>query len=320
MNPSRRKEKRVAIFGASGHIAKGFIKNFLAEGHPFLDLYSRVPGRVRGFLKSLGKMQSPGIRIRSRYAEVNQHSYDVIINCTGPGTLNRPGSDPTLWFTLTEAFDNLAIGYLREVNPETLYISLSSGAVYGRQGSAPADQNSVNRLRVNHLTPEDHYMIARLNAETKHRAFSGLRIVDLRIFNYFSRYIDLEDRYFITDVLNSIRARKPLLTGPANMVRDYAHPDDLFALARLAMGLKKINTAFDVTSVKPANKKEILDYFAREYGLNYRIQDSPGIRSATGAKSLYYSQYKKAAEIGFQPRYSSMDTLRTEAKYILTNP
>ena len=131
------------------------------------------------------------------------------------------------------------------------------------------EEGSVNRLQVNHVIPEDYYGIVRINAEAKHRAHCNLRIIDLRIFSYFSRYINLTDGYFITDVMEAILSNKVLVTNSTNIVRDYLHPEDLFAMVVKCIHAGKINQAYDVNSSCPVAKQEILDYFASEYGLKY---------------------------------------------------
>jgi nucleoside-diphosphate-sugar epimerase len=313
------KAKKIALLGATSHIAKGLICNFLKHTNDSLDLFSRSPDQVKAFLESFEEMDGIRARVRPHYSEFGDQRYDAVINCVGVGTQNHPGADYTAWFTVTEQFDNLAIDYLRRRNPEALYFSLSSGIVYGLECVSAAGRDSLNRLQVNELASKDYYMIARLNAEAKHRAFGRFRIVDLRIFNYFSRYINLGDGYFITDILNRILADEILLTDEMNIVRDYVHPDDLFSLMTKAMVPVHLNTALDVISAKPATKTEILDLFSREYGLRYQIQKSSGSASGTGTKRVYYSEYNKAADLGFLPKFSTVETLRREAAYILRN-
>lgn len=311
------KKQAIAIFGANSHIAKGLINNFNRCGEWELHLYTRSPKALRSFLNAIGKPCGKKWVIHKGYRNLMKFSHDVIINCVGAGTLNKPGADYTDWFTVTESFDNLAIGYLRKCRPDGLYISFSSGAVYGREFSAPAEENTANSIRVNHVAAEDYYAIARLNAEAKHRAFSGLRIVDLRIFSYFSRFIDFTDGYFITDVLDAVLKNKILETGHENIVRDYVHPEDLFSVIKKCIDAETLNAAFDVTSAKPVKKKEILDYFSSEYGLRFRTVRSLSRDSATGSKSQYYSTYHNTTGIGHTPTYRSMDAIVQESKYIL---
>lgn len=308
---------KIAILGATSHIAKGLINNFLRSGEFDLHLYARSSDKVGDFLRAIGQSDGKNYAIHNSYEDFLRGSYDVVINCVGVGTLKKLQGNYTNYFTVTEEYDNLVIRYLRDCRPDALYISFSSGAVYGRGFSAPVDENSVNSIQVNHIAKEYYYSIARLNAETKHRAFSNLNIVDLRLFSYFSRFIDLADGYFITEVLNSILNKKELITDSANIIRDYVHPQDLFLMVMICIKTGKINAAFDVMSVKPVKKKEILDYFAREHGLKYKTDELSGHLSATGAKNVYYSICNNAAAVGYKPEFSSMDTIKQESKHIL---
>jgi nucleoside-diphosphate-sugar epimerase len=230
--------------------------------------------------------------------------------------MNKPGDSYSDYFIVTEKYDNLVIEYLLK-NSNTLYISFSSGAVYGRSFSAPMGVNTANSIQVNSVAAEDYYAIARLNAEAKHRSFKELKIVDLRVFSYFSRFIDLTDKYFITEILNCVINKKIFETDEVNIVRDYVHPDDLFSIVRKCIDAGKINIAFDVNSAKPVEKKEILDYFSLEYDLTYKMDRSLKHNGPTGSKNIYYSNYNNATYIGYKPTFSSMDTIRQESKYIL---
>lgn len=311
------KKSKIAITGSTSHIAKGLINNFLKDNEFSLHLYTRSLEKLRNFLDSIGKSSNNDYVIHEGYSDFLKSSYDVVINCVGVGTLNKLRGNYFQYFTVTEEYDNLVIEYLRSCCPNALYISFSSGAVYGRECSAPVEENTINSIHVNHVTTEDYYTIARLNAEAKHRAFNDLRIVDLRLFSYFSRFIDLTDGYFITEVLDCILNKKVLATDDVNIVRDYVHPEDLFSIIRKCMDAGKLNEAFDVTSSKPVKKREILDYFSSEYGLKYEMNQSLSHVSATGSKNIYYSNYNNAACIGYKPKFSSMDAIKQESKYIL---
>ena len=307
----------IVIMGATSHIAKGLIDKFLRDGDDHMYLFSRSLNKIQQFLDMIGSPGNDAYSVCTDYQAFPSFSYDVIINCVGVETRNKHNCDFTRYFTVTEEFDGLAIGYLQKRNPDALYISFSSGAVYGRGFPSAAEESSVNSLPVNQVVPEDYYGIVRINAEAKHRAHSDLRIIDLRIFSYFSRYINLADGYFITDVMEAILHNKGLVTESTNIVRDYLHPEDLFAMIIKCIHAGKINQAFDVNSSRPVAKQEILDYFSSEYGLKYEKRCFSENASATGAKSKYYSTCNRASQIGYTPRFSSMDALKDEATHIL---
>ncbi len=314
-----RKNKKIAILGAASHIAKGLISNFIKEPIFELHLFVRLCEKkdINAFLKGLTNENGKKCVIHLDYLDFLKGQYDVIINCVGVGTIKKIKGDYTRYFTVTEEYDNLAIKYLKERNPKALYISFSSGTIYGREFLAPANDKAANCIEVNHISQQDYYAIARLNAECKHRAFKDLNIVDLRVFSYFSRYIDLNDGYFITALLKSIRANKIMKTNAGDFMRDYLHPLDLFEAIKKCVNIGKINAALDINSKKPVRKKEIMRYFSNKYGLKAKINKKTPFQSATGQKSFYFSKNLNASQIGYKPKFTSLETIKSEAEFIL---
>lgn len=311
------KKTKIAILGSSSHIAKGLISNFFWSGEYFLHLYARSLYKIYDFLDSMEISTSKNYVVHEDYNDFMSLPYDIVINCVGVGTLNKSQSNYADYFTVNEEYDNLVIEYLRSKNPNALYICFSSGAVYGKNFAAPVVENSLNCIRVNRVAKEDYYSIVKLNSEAKHRAFNNLNIVDLRVFSYFSRFVDLADGYFVTEVIDCVLNKKELLTDSINIVRDYVHPQDLFTMVKKCMAIGEVNEAFDVVSAKPVEKREILDYFVAEYGLKYKIGRSSGHANPTGVKIAYCSQYNNAIDVGYKPVFSSMDVIQEEAKYII---
>lgn len=307
----------VTILGATSHIAKGLIVRFLDRGDVRLSLYARSAGAVGAFLRSVGREPGDHCVIREGYDGFPVDPCDVIINCVGVRAVGKAKVDFCSYFAVTEQFDNMVLNFLRAKSPETLYICFSSGAVYGRSFTVPVDQNSRFSVDVNAIQPEDYYGIARIHSEAKHRAFDRHRIVDLRVFSYFSRYLDLDDGYFLADVLRAIMEKRVLITDADNMVRDYLHPDDLFAAVRKCMDLPYANRSLDLRSARPASKDELLSYFATAYGLRYERRPRIDNLSATGSKAHYYSKLDSAKEIGYLPQFTSMDTVQQEAQCLL---
>jgi nucleoside-diphosphate-sugar epimerase len=290
--------KRIAILGATSHIAKGLIDNFCEDKANKLYLFARSTDRVKDFLISIN---CGGVCKVKPLAEFGKDQYDVIINCVGigdPALLKDTGASI---LELTEAYDNLILNYLKN-NKKSIYINFSSGAVY--------------YANVNALDEACFYSIAKLNSEAKHRSYPGLKIMDLRVFAYFSRFIDLKSKYLITGIINSIRRGKVFKTGKNNIVRDYTGPQDLFSLVRCCIK-KGSNGAYDVYSQKAVRKFDLLKSFHKEFGLNYDISEATSPASVTGAKEIYCSKNRKAKELGFKPKYDSLKLLIRETEDIL---
>lgn len=304
---------KIAILGATSHIAKGLIYNLGRGGEYDLRLFARSPDRVSEFLAAV----SLGGRFQAKtFDEFDRGEYDAIVNCVGfgdPGKLKDAGSEI---FRVTETFDNLALGHL-ERRQESIYINFSSGAVYGTDFSSPADENTRASFDINPMDPAGHYGIAKLHSEARHRAMKDFRIVDLRIFSYFSRFIDLDAKYMMSEIVSCILHGKEFVTDSEDIVRDYVHPEDLASLVRLCIAKRDLNDAFDVCSLRPVKKFEILEKFSSSYGLKYTVGKNCNVPAVTGRKINYFSTNIRVRNVGYTPRFTSLDGVLQEFIAIL---
>ena len=307
------RKNKVAILGATSHIAKGLIVNFSKNPKASLFLFTRSINKLNRFL-SLMKLPKKDIYCLDFNRFLNG-GYDVVINCVGKRTPSDMEKGEDNIFRLTEQFDNLCIDYLRK-HKGVLYINFSSGAVYGREFYSAAGAGSKNQISVNEINESYYYSIAKLNSEAKHRSYQDLRIIDLRVFAYFSRFIDLKTKYLITEIINSIISKSVFRTGENNIVRDYVGAEDLFSL--VCQCIKNgTNDAYDVYSRAAVEKFEILRSFHKKFGLLYEISETISPPSITGTKDMYYSTNKKARELGYAPKYDSIGLLMKETEIIM---
>lgn len=303
----------IAILGATGHIAKGLILRLSGQGYD-LRLFARSPERVHDFMVDEGVESRPVV---GAFTDFPGGAYDVVINCVGIGSPARLEAGMRDIFRITETFDDLVLDYLQR-HPQSLYINLSSGAVYGGAFAQPVGATSSACFSVNPLLVTECYGIAKLNAEAKHRVLSHCKIIDLRVFGYFSRFIDPGERFLLSEIISCIREGKELITGPDNIVRDYVHGDDLASLIISCIASPDMNCAFDVCSRSPVTKFELLDYFCGRHGLKFFVDGAYDPLAVTGAKAYYYSCNNAASAIGYVPRYTSLETVMLESDVMLS--
>lgn len=306
--------ERIAILGASSQIAKDLILSLAGAGRSELLLYVRDAHAAQQW------QQARGLRFPvMSYANYGHEPHDAVLNFVGVGDPLRAARMGGAIFGVTQQYDDLALEQLR-LHPQRRYIFLSSGAAYGSTFLQPAAADTRASIPLNAVTPQDYYAVAKLHAECKHRSTPELAITDLRVFNYFSRTQDLDARFFITDILRAIRDDQVLRTSAADMVRDYLHPADFHQLVRRVLDAPAANRALDCYSAGAVDKRELLAQMRARFGLRYEVaaaEQAPAVVNATGAKPNYYSLNRQAAELGYQPAYSSIDGIRTESAIIL---
>lgn len=304
--------KKIAILGATGHIAKGLILG-LSSGKYELYLFARTLERVVDFAQSNCHDKKVAIMPFGQFYEID---YDVIINCVGIGDPSKLQSSGSEIFSITEEYDSLVLQYLT-MHPSVLYINLSSGAAYGGIFTIPADDSTFARLNINHINSNDYYGIAKLYIEAKHRAMVKYNIVDLRIFGYFSQFINLSTKYFICEIISCLQESKEFITSSKNIIRDYVHPKDLTCLVERCIEKHVMNDVYDVYSLSPVTKFEILNYFTAAHNLKYVIDESIVIKTATGDKDNYYSMSRRAETIGYIPQFNSLECIDKETCKII---
>jgi nucleoside-diphosphate-sugar epimerase len=239
-----------------------------------------------------------------------------VINFVGVGDPAKTVLMGRSIFEVTHHYDKIIIDEL-EKNPSRKYIFLSSGAVYGDNFDAPVTIDSPSKINVNSLRPEDSYSVAKLHAEARHRSLEQLNIVDLRVFNYFSRATNLDARFFITDLLRSIWEGSVFETSDEDFSRDFIHPLDFYKLICSVIEKKSINMSLDCYSKSAVTKREILELFSKRFNLKYKfVKNFSNSIVATGSKRNYYSLNHRAEELGYRPDYASVDVLVLETEKI----
>lgn len=304
---------KIAVLGSTSYIAKDYISNIAKNSDYDAVLFSRDSDGVSRWLAQSGM---PNRFSSYNYASFAGGTYDVVVNFVGVGDAVRMAKMGADILSVTDHYDSLSLDYIKR-HPHCRYIFISSGGIYGGTFPHPADEHSHAVLSVNHVVPQEYYLLSKIYAEYKHRSMKDLAITDLKIFNYFSRTQNIENNYFMCVLLRAIRDDIVLQVTNEPMVRDYLHPEDFCRLLDCILKSAPANAPIDCYSKAPIDKESLLDEMEKTFGLRYRINNSfkDGIRDFT--KNFYYSKNRGAALYGYQPGYSSQDCLIVESTVIL---
>jgi nucleoside-diphosphate-sugar epimerase len=304
---------RIAILGATSQIAKDLILSFVhANREEKLILFARRPEAVSAWLDTVGHAKRFPV---ADYSAFGSGDYDAIINFIGVGNPAQAVAMGATIFDITLQYDELALDYQRG-HPSCRYLFLSSGAAYGGTFDEPVRDTSKVVISLDDPLPQEWYGAAKLRAECRHRGLPDIAIVDIRVFNYFSRTQDLSARFLLTDIIRSIRDVTVLQVTPDYIVRDYLHPADFFNLIHSLLSSSPANAAVDCYTRAPVDKPTLLAEMQRQFGLRYEITEAPAAVNATGIKPHYYSLNKRAAEFGYIPTRTSIEGILEETRAI----
>lgn len=279
---------RIAILGSSGHVANNLFRSF-RDNKDFVYQFSRESIEDPYDINSMYNVRS--------YNELYYCNYDAIINCVGfgnPASVETAGAEI---FRVTEKYDNMCIDYLK-IHPSTKYVYISSGV-------------ANNRIDTSNL-----YQLSKIYTETKHRTLPELNIIDIRLYSFFTRFSNLEDSFFMSQLIKSIKNKTEFVTDEALMWRDYINPKDLYSLIQLCLQEEKINGWFNTFSLKPVEKFEILEYFQNKYNLRVKfVPKHTGFSSSND--SSYFAKGTDGVKQGYKPTYTSIDTIKEESEFLL---
>ena len=307
------KQKNIAIFGSTGHIGKNLISFFIKNNDFKIFLFSRD---IKKF-ESLKMIFSDTMSFNT-YDDFGKNEYDVIINCVGISNPNAFEKNSRSIFDTAEFYDTMVLDYLKNF-PTTLYINLSSGAVFGGEFDKPVDDSSTYKFDVNGINKGEMYSISKMYLESKHRSLPDLNIVDLRIFGFFSRFIDVNAGFFMSELLQALKNKSEFITDKKDFVRDYVNPKDFYDLTKNCIANKKINDVFDVYSKEIISKFQILEECFNKFDLKFKLVEKIESISPTGVKKNYYSLSRKAEKINYFPQFSSLETILNESSLFLEN-
>lgn len=305
---------KIAILGATSQIARDLIGSFSARTNYNLHLFARRPEVVKQWLVS--------VKLSGRYAVDNfatfssEDCFDAIINFVGAGDPAQVVAMGASIYDVTFKYDQLALDYLRS-HPDCRYLFLSSGSAYGSNFDQPADGGTKAVVAINNLQPQDWYGVAKLYAECRHRLMTQFSIIDIRVFSYFSHSQNIDARYFISDVLRAIRDKGILQTSSATMVRDYLGPEDFFRLVTCLLAAPRANDVVDCYTIAPVAKAELLEALSNQFCFRYQYVLAPVGINATGHKAKYYSTNCRAADYGYLPSMTSLETVVRQTLKVL---
>jgi hypothetical protein len=269
---------RVAILGATGHVAKNLIDGMT----PAFDIVA--------FSRS-EDLSSP-VHIGAFHSSPLMPFYDAVINCIGAGTPEKVKAAGPGIFATTERFDDLIIEYIQS-HPGSSYINISSGIVHV-EGKP------------------DAYRMTKLNAEAKHRAFADLPICDLRLFSFFSRHVDTSSSHMMAEISRAVVNGTEFVTTDSDIQRDYVSPVDLCQVVAAAIRTG-VNCACDIYSAAPTTKRAIIVAMQERFGL--RVEYVPSGRPPSASGDSYIPLDRSANEIfGYAPTMTSLETIQAELK------
>ena len=306
----------IAILGATGQIGRSLASSLLERSEFDLNLYARNIEHLSEFISN-NRVAKNRVQLLP-LKKLGENHQDVIVNAIGAGSRARQLALGAEIFQVSQRYDDFVTDYLR-AKPQTLYFFLSSGAVYGFDAKWPVEQDADFSYPVNGSDPIDHYPLSKIVSEAKHRCLSDLKIYDIRIFGFFSQYIDTDDSFFLSEVAHAIAHMEILFTTNKDMVRDYVGGREVGELIKTFVETPPDNGPYDIFSKAPVAKFDLLNRLRSEFDLKFELEFPNQPVELLKNKPLCPSNLTSTADAGYRPMRSSMEIVVEELHSIFAN-
>ena len=273
---------KIGVFGSTGLIAVELKNELEALGH-YVVRFSRNPKTEIGF-----------IHYNSLY-EIED--LDLIVNLAGDHPKNR--SEPSHL-----GLDDLdMLGCEWSAKKGRPYVFVSSGSVFGISRIGPVSHFSSY---VDHDLCDD-YTKTKLSLERRHFELrvKGDMVSDIRIFSYAGPLFIKNGNYFLSELFSASKDGRAITVSDSDFLRDYIGAREL-AQAVIGLGVGSEPLSYNLSSLRPASKQEVLDIFSNQFGLLYEWGSSI---PPQGRPVDYYCAEFSNQLVGYLPR-ASIEVIR----------
>ncbi len=184
----------------------------------------------------------------SDYREVFlKHQIDVCVNCSGAASVPDSFRHNFRDFTLNVSNLYRLLHTIKEIQPNTSFINLSSAAVYGNPKSLPINENEE-------LRPISPYGLHKKQAEEiclEFYRYFEIKTISLRIFSAYGE--GLRKQLFWDLFQKSKHLQTVKLLGNGQESRDFIHVFDICRAIQMVME----NATFSGLKINIANGEEI---------------------------------------------------------------
>ena len=230
---------------------------------------------------------------------------EICVNAAGSASVPRSMQDPLGDFTASTALTLYLLDVLRRVSPQTIYLHLSSAAVYGNPSILPICET----VKSAPVSPYGwHRWMAEMGVEEFYSLY-GLRAASLRIFSAYGARLTRQVVWDLSRRALSQVSGLLVLQGAGNSSRDFIHGDDVARAVHVIAERGPLQgECYNVASGIETAIRELaarILHLAGQAGV--RVVDG---RHQPGTPLRWHADISRLGALGFRPRIALQAGLR----------
>lgn len=301
--------KSVLILGGGGFLATYIARHYMQRGWRVISVGNGA-GFGLGHVRHSWRLPHPDL---AHLLAIEQPT--LCVNAAGRASVAASMVEPLADFEASPMLVFNVLDDLRRQSPRTVFINLSSAAVYGSPGGLPIEESGV----VAPISPYGwHKRLSELLLEEYARIFA-IRSASLRIFSAYGLGLQ---RQVVWDLL--VRAREdssgPLvLRGMPEDSRDFVHASDVArAVQTVATGGKLEGEAYNVAGGNEVQISNLAQLVLRIVESRRKIVFDNARLS--GYPSRWHADIARIHQLGFEPSVRLEDGIREIATHFQSPP
>lgn len=308
---------RVLVTGGAGYIGSVTVKRLLEVGHEVIVFDNLHQGHKESLTCPL--IVGDLLNKKDLFEKLSSYNFDSVIHFAAYALAGESMEDPYRYFQNNLMGGLNLLEFMKERKVPSIVFS-STCAIYGTPLKVPVIEEEPKK-------PESVYGESKLMFENVLKWYGqlyGITYINLRYFNACGASIDGKigeehdpETHIIPVAIHSLLSGKPFkLFGTdypnpdGTCIRDYIHIEDLAqahiqALQKLMDGGK--NDAYNLGTGHGYSNREVLNMIEKVSGKKLQIIEKP--RRPGDPPIIFADNTKAKRELGFNPKYSDLETI-----------
>lgn len=310
---------RILVTGGAGYIGSQMVRQLLDKGHQVVVFDNLEEGHKASLPKDITLVVGDIHDQKALDGLFNREKFDAVMHFAGVISMAESMENPYKYFYINTV-GALSLFEMMVKNKILKLIFSSTAGVYGNPLHSPISEDDPKN-------PTNPYGQSKLMVERMlswYDAVFNLRSISLRYFNAAGATLDgqfgenhREETHIIPLAVKAALIHSEFTiygtdykTKDGTCVRDYVHIVDLCDAHLLAFDALEKGHKTDAFNVGPGvgfSNQEVVDMVKKVTDVDFPVKR--GARRAGDADELVADASKLKSELGWQPRYSDLETI-----------
>lgn len=310
---------KILITGGAGYIGSQMTRQLIERGDEVVVFDNLEEGHKKAIPQGAVLVVGDIHDQKALDSLFNQHKFEAVMHFAGVISMAESMENPYKYFYINTFGPLNLFETMVKFNVKKLIFSSTAG-VYGDPLHTPIKEEDFRN-------PTNPYGESKLMVEQMlswYDKIFGLRSISLRYFNAAGTSIDgrfgedhKDETHIIPLAMKAVLTKTPFTlygtdyqTKDGSCIRDYVHVVDLCDAHLLVLDALFKDHKTDVFNVGPGigfSNKEVIETVKKVSGINFKIE--VGERRPGDADELIADPSKIKKELGWQPKYSDLETI-----------